>query len=277
MQAAMLRILAAALWSLAVLRPQAAWAEGPAPSAAAVRSRFEGAVGLQLNNAPQYQGSDARDTTLKPGIYLRWGRFSVATAGNFVSRHDDEVQRGASAELVQRDDLRVRLGLRFDPGRKTSDSPELAQLDAVRSTLRARLSAAWRFRPDWQLGAGWSTDVLGRKTGGLVDVSLAHEIRLSPRTHWSLGTILTWADERYTAAYFGISPAAALRSGKPAYEPGAGWRDVALSTQLRTDIDRRWTVWTGLNLSRLLGPTRDSPLTVEPTQATVGAGFAWRF
>ena len=273
----MRRILLGATVVLAAMRPFPAWAQGEASPSPSARPNFEGAIGVQLNNAPQYQGSNIRETSLKPGIFLRWGRLSVATGGNFVTRHDDEVARGVAAELVQRDDLRVQLGLRYDPGRKTSDSPDLAQLDDVRATLRARVAAAWRFKPDWQLGAAWSTDILGRKSGGVVDMALSHEIRLSQRTNLALGTSVSWADEHYMLARFGISPAAAARTGKPAYQPGGGWRDVALSTELRTDIDRRWSVWAGANLGRLLGPALDSPLTLKRVQVATGAGFAWRF
>ncbi len=276
MQATMRQILPVAIWMLAgTPLPACAQVEAsPSPSA---RPNFGGAIGLQWSNAPRYQGSNLRENSLQPGIYLRWGRFWVATAGNFVTRQDGEVLRGVGAELVQRDDLRVRLGLRLDPGRKTRDSPELAELDDIRPTVRARLSATWRFKPDWQLGTGWSTDVLGRQGGSLVDLSISHSIRLSQRTHWSLGSSLSWADERYMLARFGISPAAAARTGRPAYEPGGGWRDAALNTELRTDIDRRWSVWAGASVSRLLRPALASPLTLKPTQVATGAGFAWRF
>ncbi len=273
----MFRILLAPLLALGAAWPPAARAQVEPPPLPGPRPNFEGAIGLQLNASPQYQGSDLRKVSLTPGIYLRWGRFSVATSGNFVTRHDDEVVRGVGAELVQRDDLRVQLGLRYDPGRKTHVSAGLGQLDNVRSTVRARLSAVWQPSHDWRLGAGWSNDILGRKGGALVDFGVAREFRLGRRSALSVGASLSWADERYMFGRFGISPEAAARSGKPAYDPGAGWRDMALNAQVRTDIDRRWSVWVGGNLSRLLGPVVDSPLTQRATQATAGAGFAWRF
>ena len=276
----MTRILASrfalALWLGAAL-PLAARAQQEPPPTPAPRPNFEGAIGLQLNSSPQYQGSDLRKISPQPGIYLRWGRFSVATSSNFVTRHDVEVARGVGAELVRRDDLRVQLGLRYDPGRKTSVSPDLARFDMVRNTVRARVSAVWQPVHDWRFGAGWSNDILGRKGGALVDFGVAREFRLSQRSTLSLGTSISWADERFMFARFGVSPEAAARSGKPAYDPGAGWRDVGLSTQLRTEIDRRWSMWGGGSVSRLLGPTLDSPLTKQRTQVVVGAGFAWGF
>jgi len=196
----MKRILTSHL-ALAVLvgaaLPLASWAQEEASPAPGPSPNFEGAIGLQLTSSPQYQGSELRRISPKPGIYLRWGRFSVATSSNFVTRYDDEVVRGGGAELIQRDDLRVQLGLRYDPGRKTRVSPDLAQRDEVRNTLRARVSAVWQPVRDWRFSAGWSGDILGRDGGA--------------------------------------------------------------------------------NLSRLLGPTVDSPLTLTTTQLSAGAGFAWHF
>jgi outer membrane scaffolding protein for murein synthesis (MipA/OmpV family) len=277
MHAAMTRILPAALLALGTVAPSAAWAQEEAPPAPGQRPHFEGAIGLQLFDSPQYTGSDLRKLSLTPGIYLRWGRLSVSTSGNFVTRYDDEVVRGIGAELVQRDDLRVQLGLRYDPGRKASTSPELAQLDDVRDTVRLRLSAVWQPSSDWRIGTGWSSDLLGRKTGALADLGVAREFRLSGRSTLSVGAGVSWGDEDYMRTHFGISPDAAARSGKPAYAPGAGLRDVALNAQVRTDLNRRWSVWVGGNLGRLVGPALDSPLTLQPTQASVGVGFAWRF
>ena len=280
MQAAMGPILAAASWLSALSPAPVAAAEDVADVATPVpdsRPAFEGALGLQVGNAPQYLGSDLRTTALRPGIYLRWGRFSISTAGNLRNRYDDDVLRGFGAELLRSDDWRVQLGLRIDHGRQASDSPDLAQLDEVEPTLRSRLSTTWRFEPDWQLGAGWSADVLGRGGGSVVDLSIERDIRLSPRSRLSVGAGLSWADQRYMAARFGISPAAAERSGLPAYAPGAGWRDIGFSLHLRTDIDRQWSVWGTASLGRLLGPTVDSPLTRQVTQFAVVSGVVWRF
>ena len=135
-------------------------AGAPAPAAESAPASpphpaWEGAIGLQLNNSPEYAGSDQRKFSVRPGLYLRWGRYSIATGGNFVARHnDDEVVRGVTAELVRREDLRLRLSFRYDQGRKTSESAELAQLDEVRATVRARLSLVWEPVPDWRFGAG---------------------------------------------------------------------------------------------------------------------------
>ena len=247
------------------------------PSPAAVRENFGGAIGLQLNNSPEYQGSSLRKTSVIPGLYLRWGRFSLATAGNFVTRSDDEVVRGLGAELVRRDDLRVQLGLRWDPGRKTSASVDLQQLDEVRATIRGRLTAVWRPMPQWSFGAGLSTDLLGRAGGSLLDVGVGREFRLDPRTGLTLSSGLSWGSERYMQSRFGVSAEAAARSGQPAYAPGSGLRDISLSAQWRRDIDRRWSVWGGGSVSRVLGPALDSPLTKQAGQAVAGAGFAWRF
>lgn len=280
MQAAMRRILPScfALAALSLALGLQAQEANPAPPAApASAPAWEGAVGLQLDNQPEYPGSHLRKTSLVPGLYLRWGRISVSTAGNFVTRHNDAVARGIGADLVQRKHLRLQLGLRYDKGRKLDANATVAQLDEVRATVRARLGMVWRPVPDWQLGASWNSDILGRQGGGLVEFGAAREWRLSQRTHWSLGGALVWADQRYMRARFGVSPAASLRSGLAAYQPGGGWRDTTLNSQWRIDLDRHWSLWVLGSAGRLLGPARDSPLSAKTSQVAAGAGFAWRF
>ena len=270
--------LPSGVWAQGAQAAEPAQVQGEQVQDAQPEPEWEGAVGLQLSNAPEYAGSDQRKFSVKPGLYLRWGRFAIATGGNFVTRqNNDEIVRGLSANLVQGEDLRARVGLRYDQGRKASDSGELAQLDEVRATLRARLSVVWEPVRDWRLGAGLSSDILGRDGGTAVDFGVGRDFRPNQRTFVSIGTSVSWGDERFMQTRFGISPEAAERSGKPAYDPGAGLRDVALTAQWRTDIDRSWTVWVSGGVSRLLGPAADSPLTLQAGQAVVGVGASWRF
>jgi outer membrane scaffolding protein for murein synthesis (MipA/OmpV family) len=78
-------------------------------------------------------------------------------------------------------------------------------------------------------------------------------------------------------SWYGISEAAAARTVKPAYEPGAGLREAALSAGFRTEIEDKWIVLGGASLGRLLGPAAKSPLTLSKTQWGVSIGVARRF
>jgi outer membrane scaffolding protein for murein synthesis (MipA/OmpV family) len=283
---AMRRILTTRALAPAALLAGAAvaWAQdAPAPSASTASAPplpmhlSEGAIGLQGSYGPAYLGGSDREVSVRPGFYLRWGRISIATAGGFVNRDAEEVVRGLGAELVRARTVKLQLGLRYDTGRKSSASAQLAGLDDVRSTLRARIALTWLPSPGWRTGVAWSSDILHRGGGGTVELALGHDFRWSPRTTWSISGGTTWADERYMRSRFGVTDAEAARTSYAAYRPGAGPLSVALRTDWRTDYNPRWTWWWGVSASRLLGPAADSPLTTSTTQANLNGGFAWRF
>ncbi|WP_395699299.1 MipA/OmpV family protein [Aquabacterium sp.] len=255
--------------------PEAGAGDSSPPAAP---TRWEGAVGLLMHYNPSYLGSNDSKLHARPGLFLRYGRFSVTTAGGFVTRrNNDEVQRGLAAELVSRDRLRVSLSARLDGGRDEGDDPILHGLGDVRATVRGRLSAVREFGEGWKLSAGFSPDLLGRGGGIVGDMGLSYDWPLTPTLKASVSAGFTAADHRYMQSYFGITPAQSLASGHPVYEPGAGLRDVGVGFGLRADLGPHWIGFANANTTRLMGPTLDSPLTRSRSAWGIGGGLAWRF
>lgn len=246
-------------------------------STAAPEPQWEGAVGVIARYSPNYLGSSTSAAHASPGLFLRYGRFSVTTTGGFVTRRNDDVARGFTADLVQRDDLRVSLSLRTDGGRDAGNDPALTGLPDVRPTLRARLGAVQKWGDGWRVTAGLSPDLLGRGGGITADLALGHEWRVAPTMVANLSAGGTWVNGRYMQSYFGITPAQSAASGHPVYAARAGLRDVGVGAGLRIDISRDWLGFVGVGTSRLLGSTLDSPLTQRPSSWGVNGGLAWRF
>ena len=239
--------------------------------------RWEGAVGVSVLHSPTYLGSDDYKTRALPGLFLRYGRFAITTASGFVTRSNDEVNRGVSADLVQRDNLRVTLSARLDGGRDPDDDDFLRGLDRIRPTVRARLSAVRRFHGGWRVGLAVSPDILGHGGGMLADANVSYEWRLAPQLRGHAGVGITAADSRYMRSYFGVSAAESARSGHAIYSPGAGLRDVGASFGLRADLGPHWVGYANASGLRLLGPTLDSPLTRGRFGWSTSVGLAWRF
>lgn len=242
-----------------------------------VQPVWEGAVGVLFQYGPSYQGSESNHLRLRPGLFLRYGRFSVTTTGGFVTRRNDEVQRGLSADLIQRENLRVSLSARLDGGRDDGDDPMLHGMGRIRATVRGRLQAVKDFGAGWKLSAGLSPDLLGRQGGTLADVGLSYEWRLTPALRANAGLGFTAADRRYMQSYFGVTEQQAQRSGHPAYAPGAGLRDIGWGVGLRAELGPNWLGLVNVGATQLLGPTRDSPLTRRHDTWGIGGGLAWRF
>lgn len=257
----------------------AVWADGPvAPKApVAAAPAWEGALGLMLNHSPKYQGAADSRTRLVPGFFLRYGRFTATNAGGFVTRRNDDVERGVAAELVRRDDLRVSLSARFDGGRDADSSPALQGLPDVRPTVRLRLSVVKRLVDGWQVSGALSPDVFNRGGGVLADLGVGREWHLSPDLRATLNAGTTWASGRNLQSYFGVTPAQSALTGLRAAQPRGGLRDVGASAGLFAVLGPHWVGFASLGASHLLGDAAASPLTHRRNTWSLLGGVAWRF
>ena len=240
-------------------------------------SPWEGALGLTTSYRPEYEGASRHIVKVSPALFIRYGRFTVTNASGFVTRRADDVVRGLGADLIRSDQLRVNASLRFDAGRNEDTSKVLKGLGNIKSTVRVRVSASWRLDGPWRAGASWSVDVLGRGGGALGDVSGGWEQRIGPDTTLMLGTGVSMAAGRYMQSYYGVNAEQAARTAYPVYTPGSGLRDAAAYVNLRHDFGSEWTMLTGANTTRLLGPAAASPLTGRKTGWGLSLGLARRF
>ena len=236
-----------------------------------------GALTLSVQSGPDYLGASGRGLSVRPGFFLRWGRFSVSSGGSWAARRQDTELTGLGYEIARGETFDASLGLRMDSGRNESDSPALAGMGDIRRTIRARIGADWRFRPGWQLSGSWTIDAFGRGGGNLGELRLRHEWVLSPMLTLTSGAALTLAGDRYLQTYFGVTPEQAQRSGYSEYSPGLGLRDLQLYTALRYELGEHWVLTGGPGLTRVLGPAARSPLTQKKQTWTLSAGAGYRF
>lgn len=257
-------------------RAEPGGASPPAPAVSEQR-HYEGAVGLIFSQSASYPGARETSNHLTPAGFIRWGRYTVTGAGGFTTRRKDDVERGLGAELLRRPSFHLRLGLRLDNGRSQDDSPRLAGMGTIDSTLRGRLVAQWDVATNWRLGMGLSTDLLGRGGGSIMDISVAREFPLPKSRLLVLSADVAAADSRYMQSWHGVSAEQAQRSGLPAYEAGAGLRHVQLGAVWREELTSRWAGFVGVSAMQLIGPAADSPLTLRGTSTSVSTGLVWRF
>jgi outer membrane scaffolding protein for murein synthesis (MipA/OmpV family) len=250
----------------------------PSPAAKPSRSdKFEGAIGLTLRYGATFGG--ASDTKLKPGLagFVRWGRITVSGSGGFTTKHKDDVDRGLSADLMRKEKFRLGLALRVSSGRSESDSPLLAGMGDIRSTLRTQLSARWTPVRDWHLGLSVNTDALNRGGGYHVTGSVSRTWPLGPTQRLIASASLTGAGDRFMQTWHGVTEAQALRSGYPEFHPGEGLRDIELGLTWRVELSERWAGFVGISHTEWLESARRSPLTTEPSSQMLSGGLAWRF
>lgn len=235
-------------------------------------------LGVAMATGPEYEGARTRDTKLKPVWAAKIGRIRITTAGGsaLLGFGREGAGAGASTQLLETDRWRLGISASIDGGRDSGDASTTQGLPDVRRTLRARVYANYSLTRDWNVGASASQDVLGRDGGLTLSVDTGWRLYRSDSTEWTTGIGVSAADSRNMRSYFGVPVSAVTASGKPAYEPGAGLRDVHMGINFKHMFAKHWFVFGSAGASRLLGPAADSPLVQKPGGASAQIGVAWR-
>ncbi len=244
------------------------------------RSRkLEGAITSVASWGPDYLGSEKYVWSFKPGLLLRYGRWTVSSNGSFAARTDDpnDLPRGLGLNLLGDQHDWVKLSLRVDSGRRSKGINALRGIDDVPRTLRLRLSARKEWGEGWAITPGVNIDLLNKGVGHTVDLSMGKDWLLTSKFKMSISTGLTWATGDYMRSYFGVTPLESSASGYAVYEPSAGFRDLRVGTGLRYEINQRWVAVAHASVQRLVGQAATGPTTQAVTQWGVGAGLGWRF
>jgi outer membrane scaffolding protein for murein synthesis (MipA/OmpV family) len=235
-------------------------------------------LGFAVANGPEYEGARARDTKLKPVWAAKFGRVRITTGGGsaLLGFGREGAGAGASTQLIDTERWRLGVSASVDGGRDSGDASTTRGLPDIRRTLRARLYVNYSLTQDWNVGASASQDVLGRQGGLTVGIDTGWRFYRSEATEWTTGVGFSAANGENMRSYFGVPASAVATSGKPAYTPGAGLRDVHFGVQFKHALSKHWFVFGGAGTSRLLGPAADSPLVEKPSGSAASIGVAWR-
>jgi outer membrane protein len=162
-------------------------------------------------------------------------------------------------------------------GRKTSDLD--VPVGKISTTIEAGAFASYQLSDSLYLRAEALKGLGGHK--GIVGTIGADQIwRDGDRYVFSIGPRVLFSDSRYQRAYFGITPAAALASGLPAYRPSGGILGVAAASSISYQFDPRWGVFGYGRYERLVGDAAKSPIIRElgsRNQLSGGLGLSYTF
>ena len=128
-------------------------------------------------------------------------------------------------------------------------------------------------------------DVAGAHSSTVISPNIEFATPLSRTTYVSATTSMDFVSDKYARYYFGVTPADALASGLPVFNPDGGmnkWRIGALINQSITgDLTHGWSIWGTVEYSHINGDSRDSPLvrlrgSASQWMLATGAAYTWR-
>ena len=225
-------------------------------------------AGLGAQVRPDYYGADK--TVVAPLVDI-----DIARGDNLFKFEapDDHL----AIAVINKDGLSIGPAANIASSRKDSDVG--APLGKVKTTIEAGAFAQYQWGESIRLRAEVLKGIGGHK--GLVGALGADKVwRDGDRYVFSVGPRLLVSDGRYQRAYFGVTPAAAVATGLPAYRPGGGIHGAALASGLSYQFSPRIGAFGFARYERLLGDAARSPVVREfgsRNQYSAGVGLNYSF
>jgi MipA family protein len=221
-------------------------------------------IGGGLAAAPHYEGAD-RD------------RFRLVPFGNITYRDTVRLGPGGLAVTVlDADGFSVAPVLGYGGGRKDSTDSNLKGMGTIQSAVTLGVILKYQAGP-FSLTITPRDAVTHGDDGFETTFGAAYSWQVAPRLKLSVGPTMSVVDGRYEQTYFGVDAQQSARSGKRAYSPDGGVKDVGLAGSISYAFDSHWLLQTAISDRELVGDAADSPIVRSKNQASVVTGIAYRF
>ena len=139
--------------------------------------------------------------------------------------------------------------------------------------VQTQLTDTLRLRIDARKG-------LSGHRGWIGMVSADYVARDADNWLFSIGPRVTFADDRYQRAYFGLTAADAVAANLPQFDAKGGVQSAGVAAGSLHRLSSRWGIATYARYDRLVGDAADSPVTRRlgsPNQFSVGLGVSYTF
>jgi MipA family protein len=220
----------------------------PAPGVAQEREPLRTRIALGPQIYPAFPGSDKFD--IGPFVDVDRARGDKP----FTFEAPDE---SFGFSLVKVGGFRFGPALNWEGARTAEDVG--ADLPKVKFSLEPGGFVALDVTDSFRLRAELRKGVTGHK-GWVGSAGADYVLRDGDAWLFSIGPRVTWSDNRYHDAWFGVAPADATASGLPAYDPSGGIHAYGAAASFLTEITPRWGIQTYVKYDRLVGDAAASPI-----------------
>jgi len=187
----------------------------------------------------------------------------------------------ATLRLYSYEWLHMGALVRYRAGRGEGDSPALQGLGRVGGGFEAGGYIEARFKKT-VLRTRFSQDISGAQDGLTIFMTADQGLYRSSDGKFAAaaGTRLTWTSKKFAQAFYGINEEQSQNSGLDVFEAGGSFRDATIRGFARYDLTDHWRLSGILQLSRLVGDAKRSPLVQErgdPNQILTGVALLYEF
>jgi MipA family protein len=170
---------------------------------------------------------------------------------------------GVTINAWQYEGLSVKGHLGQDFGRDEDDAKHLDGLGDIDSSAVLGVELTYELMP---LEFSLSVDQnIGGSDGLSAKFGTAFKVPLDAFM-FSIGSSVTWADDNYMEAYFGVTGSQSISSGLSEFDAEAGFKRVDLELSGMYFINDHWVARGDVGFGYLLGDAADSPVSQENLQ-----------
>lgn len=221
-------------------------------------------VGLGVSTQPSFVG--AKGLKVLPSVVLdvRYKDIAFASDGE-----------GIGVNLLHGEGYRAGISLSYDLGRNSHDDDHLRNLPNISFAPAPKAFAQVFIKP-----VVLAVDIrkaIGGNDGLIGDIGIYMPIRFDDSDFMFIGPGVTWADHRYTNAYFGISEATSKVSGYNAFVAHGGLTNVGAGASYVHLMGDHWMLTGDTGYRRLLGDSARSPVVETKLQFSLDVNLGYRF
>ena len=268
-------ILTAILWGGLLTSVKAQVPEGMKKDANDWRFTLGGGVGYFAD----YEGSDDYNIVPLPLVGISWrDTVSIGSVGGLGLNVKFLKIKGPTPK----DNLILSAGIGYFGGRDQDDNDALNGLGDLEGGVTGKLSADYQHQ---SFGAKVSAvhDISGGRKGTSINAGLRYAFALgSPKTQLTLGSSVTWANDKYMENIFGISSIQATNStlGYSAYSVASGFKDAGVNASVRHFMTQNIGIMGRIGYKQLLANAADSPIVdrqgnASQLSAIFGVSYNW--
>lgn len=209
-------------------------------------SRYRVSLGAEV--VPSYPGADHQ--RVQPIVNLDRARGD----DQFAFEAPDE---GIAVPLINRHGFAFGPALDFQGRRRAkdvgADVPKVGFTVEAGGFLHYYVAPALRLRAEVRQGIGGHRGLIG-------EVGADYIARDADRWLFSIGPRMTLTSDKYTRAYFGVTPATTTRTGLPAYRPDGGLQSFGATASALRQFGPHFGLYGYAKYDRLVDDASRSPL-----------------
>jgi len=227
-------------------------------------------LGVGVQNAPRYSGSDKRHTEIAPVLQARDGAFFL------------DGMKGIGYDLQSDNGLYLEHTLGYSLGRTDKDSgwrdgsKELKGMGNIKATMNTSVVVGWQ-ATSWFSVEGKATLPLTDGQGGQYQASFTVLPWQDETDTVALQSAALFGDSRYVQTFYGVNEKQSERSGYKRYQPDCGFYGINTELTWSHQFTPHWATALIGGYTWLDDHAADSPLVHRRDQTTLSAAVLYNF